>query len=249
MKLFYTKRSKKVLLITSILAFVLALTVGFCSLYVNDYYHADTAAIKEFGTAVNVDEETWEDGTLVYKPTGTVNAGFIFYPGGKVEHTAYAPLMRSLAEEGVLCIVVEMPFRLAVLDVNAADGLKGNFPEIEDWYIGGHSLGGSMAASYAASNEGEFKGLVLLAAYSTKDLKDSGLNVLSLYGSEDGVMNRKKYDKCVDNLPEGFEEYVIGGGNHAYFGMYGEQDGDGEATISRTKQISLTTTKIVNFMF
>ena len=94
---------------------------------------------------------TAEDNMTVFMPE-EVAQGLIFYPGGFVEHTAYAPLLRSLAEEGWLCVLTEMPFDLAVLNMNAADGIRERFPEVERWYIGGHSLGGAMAASYAADH-------------------------------------------------------------------------------------------------
>lgn len=148
--------------------------------------------------------------------------------------------MQACAEQGILCVLVEMPFRLAVLDMNAADGIQEQYPEIEDWYIGGHSLGGSMAASYLADHAEEYKGLILLGSYSTVDLSKTDLDVLSIYGSEDKVLNREKYDANKSNLPDDFRERVIDGGCHAYFGMYGAQDGDGTPTISNEEQITLT---------
>ena len=217
-------------------------------MYVNDYYRADKTAIRAFGYTERIEKETWKDGTLIYKPETEAEAGFIFYPGGKVEHTAYEPLMRALAQKGILCVLTEMPFRLAVLNVNAADGVQKKFPEIESWYIGGHSLGGSMAASYAKGHKSQFDGLVLLAAYSTENLKNTGLSVLSVYGTNDGVMNRKKYADCKSNLPQDFTEQLLDGGNHAQFGMYGKQDGDGKATISNVRQITLTATRIGDFI-
>jgi len=105
------------------------------------------------------------------------------------------------------------------------------------WYIGGHSLGGAMAASYAADHADELDGLLLLAAYSTKDLSDSDLAVVSLVGSEDGVINRDKLAKYADNLPKDTTvDIQFAGGNHAYYGNYGEQDGDGKAGISREEE-------------
>ena len=133
-----------------------------------------------------------------------------------------------------------------MLDVNAADGITEQFPEIESWYIGGHSLGGSMAASYLAKHGDEFDGLVLLGSYSTADLTSS--KVLSIYGENDGVMNREKYEKYKSNLPADFTEKVIKGGNHAYFGIYGEQEGDGKADISAMEQIIITTDTISDFI-
>jgi predicted esterase len=136
----------------------------------------------------------------------------------------------------------------AVLDVNAADGIKEEYPEITEWYIGGHSLGGSMAASYVSKNEEEFKGLILLASYSEADISESALSVLSVYGSEDGVLNMEKYEKYSTKLPHDFEEYVIEGGCHAYFGVYGAQAGDGTPSITNQNQIDITAEKIAEFM-
>ena len=221
--------------------------VGFF-VYVGDFYKADDAAIAVFepsgAQGVGVERT---DGALVAYPEGETIAGFIFYPGGKVEYDAYEPLMREIASHGVLCVLVEMPFNLAVFDVSAADRYKNRFPEVSSWYVGGHSLGGSMAASYVKGSSG-YCGLILLAAYSTEDLSDKSISVLSVYGSEDGVLDGKKYNKYKKNLPSGFEEIVIDGGNHAYFGSYGEQAGDGMATLSREEQTILSALHIVRFI-
>ena len=240
------KRKRKILIITASVVLVLAIVVGACAIYLGDYYRADDEAIGAFlpqGT-------TWKeesDGTIVFEPEGATK-GFIFYPIGKVEYTAYIPLMQACAEEGILCVLLKMPFNLAVLDVNAADGIQKEYPEIEDWYIGGHSLGGSMAASYLADHEKDYEGLILLGSYSTADLSDTDLAVLSVFGSEDQVMNREKYDENKANLPDSFTETVIEGGCHAYFGMYGAQEGDGTPTITNEEQIRLTIESIVKIM-
>ncbi len=244
----FVRKKKLFITLASVLAAVLLLTAA-CGLYVGDYYRADGDALAAFvpQNAVTVCETA--DGSVTVKPAdGPIKAGFIFYPGGKVEHTAYLPLMETLASEGMICVLVEMPFRLAVLDMNAADGIPAQYPDVETWYIGGHSLGGSMAASYLADHGEDFAGLILLGAYSTADLSQTDLAVLSVYGSEDGVMNREKYAANKPNLPEGFTETVIQGGNHAYFGMYGEQDGDGTASITSAGQIAQTAEAILSMM-
>lgn len=226
----------RIVLTAVLLAF--ALLLGACAVYVCDYYRADTAAIGEFlpeGTSFR--EEP--DGRIVIGPEDAT-VGMIFYPGGKVEHRAYIPLMQALAERGILAILVEMPFRLAVLDVNAADGIREEYPAVRDWYIGGHSLGGSMAASYLSSHTDDFRGLVLLGSYSTADLSATGLSVLSVYGSEDRIMNREKYEENKKNLPAGYRELVLEGGCHAGFGMYGAQEGDGSPTLTAAEQITVT---------
>ena len=241
------KRKRKIFITAASIVLVLAIITRVCASYVGDYYRADQNAIETFAPMNAVSTELLDDGTLVFKPENATK-GFVFYPGGKVEYTAYQPLMAACAQQGILCILVEMPFNLAVLDINAADGIQEQHPEIEKWYIGGHSLGGSMAASHLANHIDDYDGLILLGSYSTADLSKTGLDVLSIYGSEDKVMNRVKYDENKSNLPSDLIEVVIEGGCHAYFGMYGAQEGDGKPTISNEEQIVLTANHIFDAM-
>ena len=225
-----------------VLGIVLLLVIG-TAVYAGDYYHADASVqklLEEEIPGVRVEQKR---GRIDFIPEDP-QAGLIFYPGGKVEYTAYVPLMADLAQEGFLCVLVKMPLNLAVLNVNAAAGIPETYPQIEGWFIAGHSLGGAMAASYAAGHTEQLDGLVLLAAYSTADLTQSGLTVLSMYGSEDGVLNREKYDGYKKNLPADTEEIVIEGGCHAYFGVYGAQKGDGTPRITREEQMEITTRAI-----
>jgi len=226
---------------------IIAVCIGGSAVYLSDYYHADYEAIEAFAAGNPAVKTEISDGIIAYGNKDS-DVGFIFYPGGKVEYTAYEPLMRELAADGVLCILIEMPFNLAVLDINAAKGIDRLFPEIESWYIGGHSLGGSMAASYLADNHESFNGLILLGSYSTADLSDTGLVVLSVYGSEDRVLNAEKYEKYKSNLPENLTEKILSGGCHAYFGMYGEQEGDGIPSLTPEEQIELTAAHIADFI-
>ena len=154
----FTSTSKRKIIIAAAVTLVLAALIGACAIYLGDYYPADIEAIQAYLPR----ESGWEkqpDGTIVFKSDDAAK-GFIFYPGGKVEYTAYLPLMQALSEKGVMCVLVEMPFNLAVLDIHAADSIQKEYPEIEDWYIGGHSLGGSMAASYAASHTDDLAGRI-----------------------------------------------------------------------------------------
>ncbi len=217
------------------LAVIAALGLA-CLIYFSAYYHADADAVAAYISNTPILQTTLEDGTMVFEPQSPI-AGLIFYPGGKVDASAYIPLMLAMADKGILCVLVEMPLRLAVFDVNAADGIQEQYPGVKHWYIGGHSLGGSMAASYLSKHADDFDGLLLLGSYSTADLSKHSVGVLSVVGSEDGVLDREKYEECVSNLPQGAREYVIDGGCHAYFGMYGEQRGDGTPTISVQQQI------------
>ena len=235
------RKIKKGLLIA--LAVLLLFTAVF-GIYAGDYYHADLEAIQNNSLQMDYERmERLEDGSLVFYPAA-YDSAVIFYPGGKVEALAYIPLMEQLAREGVLTVLMPMPFNLAVLAKNAAEGIPEQFPEVENWYMAGHSLGGSIAASFAAENTAWVDGLILLAAYSTDPV---ALPVLSIYGSNDGVMNQEKYRQYRPNLPE-LTEQIIDGGNHAGFGFYGPQEGDGEATISREEQIARTTELMVAFV-
>lgn len=241
------KKRKHLLKIVLIILLVCCLTGIGCFAYIQDYYHADVTAIEAyFAGEETISVESSEEGYMVFRPMDA-GKGFIFYPGGKVEYSAYAPLMKVLAEQGILCILVEMPGNLAVLDMNAADGLQEQYPEITSWYMGGHSLGGSMAASYIAEHADCFDGLVLLSSYSTADVSAKGLEVLSIYGSEDKVMNREKYEEYRGNLPEDYTEVILEGGCHAGFGMYGAQKGDGIPTLTNEEQMKLTAEEIVEW--
>jgi len=242
------KRNKQTTITVALVTAVLLILVGFCTVYVNDYYRADMDAIVEFSADKDVLKKVLENNTIVYEAED-MNAGLIFYPGGKVEYTAYEPLMKSLASEGILCVLVKMPFNLAVFDMDAAEGLQELYPDIEKWYIGGHSLGGSMAASFLSKNTNDFEGLILLGSYSTADLSESGLEVLSIYGSKDKVLNAEKYLEYKANLPVDAAEVIIDGGCHAYFGMYGAQEGDGVPAISNEEQIERTAREVVDFIF
>ena len=229
-----TRRPVWRVLLGVLLALVLSAVI-----YVSDYYHADETALAVLKNPDPAVEVSVEKGRVVFAPEEP-EAGLIFYPGGKVEYTAYAPLMEKLAREGVLCVVVKMPLNLAVLNPNAAEGIPAEFPDVDVWAVGGHSLGGVMAADYAAKHPRDVDALVLLAAYSTADLTGSDLPVLSVYGTEDGVMGMDQYGKYRDNLPEGVTELAIRGGCHAQFGSYGAQRGDGVPTVSAGEQQSVT---------
>jgi len=213
--------------------------------YVGDYYHADDTAnaALESSSAVGVTGKAGS-GDIVFMPQDP-QAVLVFYPGGKVEYTAYAPLMHALAERGIACVLAEMPFNLAVFDIDAANDARSlpalaSLPAGIPFYIGGHSLGGSMAAAHLGANADGFAGLVLLASYSTEDLSGLDLETVSVYGTCDEVLNAEKYAKNYDNLGDGVAELVIEGGNHAQFGSYGAQEGDGAAVISAEAQRDLT---------
>jgi len=223
---------------------LVAVAVVGCILYVSDYYHSDVpdryyADTENVQVYVHETDDEVNKEFMSFVPAEPI-AGLIFYPGAKVEYDAYAPLMYELAERGILCVLMKMPCNIAILGKNMADGIKDMYPEVEDWYMGGHSLGGLTAADYVVNHTDEYEGLIILAAYSMVNLTDTDLKVLVMYGSEDTVLNMESYQNNFRKLPSDTVEYVIEGGCHAYFGYYGEQKGDGEPGISREDQIAIT---------
>jgi pimeloyl-ACP methyl ester carboxylesterase len=176
-------------------------------------------------------------GWYVFQPAQPTDTGLIFYPGGLVDPAAYAPLMKQVSERGIMAVIVPMPLDLAVFGVSRADDVIAAYPDIEHWIVGGHSLGGSMAANYVSEHPEAVDGLVLLASYpaGSTDLSGLPIGVVSVYGSEDGIAGDKPA-ASMSRLPPGAELVVIEGGNHAQFGDYGPQRGDGAATISRADQ-------------
>lgn len=184
---------------------------------------------------VQVTQEPW----IVFQPeTLNPTTGIIFYPGGKVDPRSYAPIMHDLAGEGYLTVIVPMPLNLAFTGINKADEVVSAYPAIDSWIISGHSLGGAMAANYIYNNPGKMQGLILYASYpaDSNDLSESNTPVLSIYGTEDGGI--EKLTTSPDLLPVDTKIVIIDGGNHAQFGDYGLQKGDGTAFISRDEQQS-----------
>jgi hypothetical protein len=177
---------------------------------------------------------------LVFTPAARqTDSGLIFYPGGKVDYRAYAPLGYDLASKGYLVVIVPMPLNLAFTNINAADAVMKAYPQISHWSIGGHSLGGSMACSYVHSHPGFNGGMLLLGSYcSTSDdiSQRSGVYVTSVSGSLDGLSTPVKIEQYKPLLPVDSSFVVIEGGDHAQFGWYGPQSGDKPAIISRAEQ-------------
>lgn len=193
-----------------------------------------TAALRS-DEAVQVVTGPW----LTFTPAVTQPmTGFVFYPGGRVDARSYAPSARAIAEHGYLVVIVPMPFNLAVFNPSAAEAVIAAHPQIRRWAVGGHSLGGAMAANFAFSHPDAVQGLVLWAAYpaGNNSLADRQLAVASIYGTADGLTTQTKVDASRPLLPSGTRYGVIEGGNHGQMGWYGPQAGDGVAGISREAQ-------------
>ena len=199
-------------------------------------YPSDPAAVQAMrgGNGITVtDTASW----IVFEGGKTYEPSLIFYPGARVKAESYAPLARLLAEKGHRVFIARMPFNLPTLDVERANQLIEEFPE-ETFIIGGHSLGGAMAAQFASEYTDRVDGVFLLGAYPDRrgDLSESELPVLSLLGSRDGLVDRERYEQGKTYLPAETVYMSIEGGNHAQFGSYGRQKGDGTPLISPEDQ-------------
>ncbi len=189
----------------------------------------------ESDSLVQVTTDRW----LVFSPvTQAPSCGLIIYPGGRVDPRSYAPTARAIAQQGYLAVIVPMPLNLAVFAADAASDVMAAYPEVSHWAIGGHSLGGAMAARYAYDHPVQVEALALWGAYpdSSNDLSARNLAVTSIYGTLDGLATKEKIAASHALLPPTTEWVAIEGGNHAQFGWYGPQSGDNPATISRENQ-------------
>jgi len=230
------------------LLFLLIAFSGFVA-WANNAMAAQAMAIDAMkGTqTVRVDQDHL---MIVFTPLGQIHQGLIFYPGAKVDPQAYAPLAAELAKEEILTVIVPMPLNLAILGSNKALAVMEKYPEVSRWAISGHSLGGAMACKFVSDHPGKVESLILLGAYTTSnwDLSLANLSVLSVSASNDGLSTPEKVDKNREFLPSDTVFFEIEGGNHAQFGDYGEQIGDGKAEISGSEQLDITVTQILTFL-
>lgn len=215
-------------------------------------YHPQTEAEAAMMGSENVVVSESSTG-IHFDPQLPNKTGFIFYPGANVKPAAYAPLMLRLAEHGYTGIIAKFPLNLAILATNKADNIRASYgSNIDRWVMGGHSLGGTMAARYIRHHEqdGELTGLVLFAAYpaNTDDLSLQTISVLSLYASEDGLSTPQNILNTQFLLPPTTLFFEILGGNHAQFGWYGEQNGDNSASIDQATQQQIILEQLLMFL-
>ena len=227
--------SRKLLIAVGILVLLLAVCAGAFFWYVSDYYRAEDVALEVLAQDSGI---TVQDNLTILSPSVPSDTAVIFYPGAKVEAEAYLPLLEQIKQTGVTCILVHMPFHMAIFDANAAEDVMEQFPDIQHWYMAGHSMGGAMASQFASDHPEEIDGLILLGAYIYGDYPAE--KTLTVYGS----LNQSVEDHIdyTENIVE------IEGGNHAQFGNYGPQKGDLPATISAEEQQRQTVCAIEEFM-
>lgn len=240
-------RSKKLIIIVAVVLFAI---MGGSLFYLST---GIMPAMQEAVEAAKSDQQVGViiHGNITFSPKNkNTDTGVIIYPGAKVDPLAYAPAAKALAERGIKAVIVKMPFHMAILGGNKATAVIAEDSNIKHWYIAGHSLGGVMAAKYAKNNEDKVAGLILWASYpmDSSDLSASGLPVLSIYGTNDGLVLPGKISDTQKLLPPDVTWYSINGGNHGQFGWYGIQKGDQPAGISREEQQQEIITAIMDFI-
>ena len=185
---------------------------------------------------------------IVFQPAKKrLTTAFVFYPGARADYRSYAAPLHKIAADGYLVVLLPARLNFAVFDVNAADRAIAAFPEIRHWVVGGHSLGGMAAATYASRKE-DLDGVVFWASYPVNDaLKNIDMKILSIYGTLD-ISGMDRFDAARTDLPQDTEFVIIDGGNHAQFGDYGFQPGDNEGTITRLDQQKQVVEATVKFL-
>lgn len=228
-------RRKKWLVAGGMILLVLAILAGVFFWYVSDYYRAEDAALEILAQDSGI---TVQDNLTMLSPAAPTDTAMIFYPGAKVEAEAYLPLLDQIRQTGITCILVHMPFHMAIFDANAAEDVIDQFPAFQHWYIAGHSMGGAMASQFASDHPDQIDGLILMGAYIYGDYPAE--KTLTIYGS----LNQSVEDQIdyTENIVE------IEGGNHAQFGNYGPQKGDLPAAISAEDQQKQTVAAIEAFL-
>jgi pimeloyl-ACP methyl ester carboxylesterase len=236
-------------LVLAVLAVIVVSLVLAFVVWANDASPASEIALQAMQSdeRVNVSEE---NGWVTFSPADNPqpDMGIVFYPGGRVDYRAYSPVLRKIAEQGYFVALVPVPLNLAFFDVNVAERVRVQYPEITNWVVGGHSLGGVAASVYAKDHVADLDGILFFASYPADDsLKNTDLNVFSIYGTRD-MAGMDKFDETKALLPDDTQYVVIDGGNHAQFGSYGFQAGDNEATISPEEQWTQISTATVEFL-
>lgn len=200
-------------------------------------------------------QAAYQDGTQYRNHYGFTNnnstIGVIYYPGGLVNPRAYASFAKLLHEQTGFDVYVTQPlFNLAITSMNQANQVMNDHPQIQTWFMGGHSLGGSSAAFYAIDHLDQIAGLFFLASYTTAqaDFSQTSLPILTVTASEDHVLNIATYEAAKTLLSNTTTEAIIQGGNHGQFGSYGPQRGDGLATISEAMQHEIISTLMTTWM-
>ncbi len=201
------------------------------------------SAMEEQINTLDTQELTYIENRKViqYTVTNPIK-NIIIIPGGLVEPESYKYLAISLAKENYNITIVKPLFNLAILNANQAEEYLDS--SLDNILIG-HSLGGTVA-SIVASNNPEVNAVVLLGSYPLRDI--SNIDSLVITGENDEVLDQEAFTDSLELLSTNSIFYEISGGNHAQFGWYGPQKGDGQASITTLEQQDLVIEKILDFI-
>jgi hypothetical protein len=229
---------KKVIKFT-LITFVSILIIGVLGMLVwskTGTYPARTVALSALESSDRI--TITQDKLIVFTPVEETDTGVIFYPGGLVEPTAYAPILHKIAEKDVLVIITPMPLNLAIFNTGAANAVIDTYPHISTWILAGHSLGGASAAIFAENYPNRIEALALWDSYpaNSADLSDNTLAVISIFGTTNKFPNTENFNDKKHLLPADTIFVGIEGANHAQFGDYGPQKGDVVASMSLSEQ-------------
>lgn len=183
--------------------------------------------------------------TLLPPESEACGTGIIFYQGMTVAPLAYVPLTAELTQAGYSVFIPRLPCNTAMLRLNVADSVMEQHPEIEDWYVAGHSMGGRCASMYASTNAARLRGVISVSSAVDQRLAATKLPLLLVYGDLDSVMGALP---APDALPEDTTVCSIAGANHAQFGDYGTQPMDSEAAIPAQEQQEQGASKILEWL-
>ena len=245
-----SEKSKKFsLILLSILGLVTLLISLFIFLWMNDFYSPSPQALNSLISTEFV-EVTETNDLIIFTPTSDdiTSTGIIIYPGAKVDARAYAPIAQLLSSHGYTVILPHMPLNFPILGTNMARDIMNSYSNINDWIIGGHSLGGVAASNFASTNA-DIDGVIFLASYPSNDiLKLDNTPVISIYGTNDGVINQENLNNSKSLLPDTSIFVPIEGGNHSQFGDYGFQDGDNVSIMSTAEQHTVIVESILDWL-
>jgi hypothetical protein len=240
------RRGRRILawVLGSIAAVVVAVVLGFlvwANVGVMAAEPDALAAVRE-NPAVTLTDAG--DAWVLAPASGASDTGLVFIPGAKVDPLAYAATLVGAVEDGTTAVITKPTLNLAFFDFRPLSAFTRHAPEVDEWFVGGHSLGGVRACQLAEGTDG----LVLFGSYCADDLSGSGLAALSIAGSRDGLSTPEKIADAAHLLPDDALFVVIEGGNHAGFGAYGPQAGDLEATVPESEIRTQITEALVPFL-
>ena len=226
-------RKKKIWMIAAIVIAVMLLVAAF-------FY---TPALPEAAEIAKQMKDV--DGDLYFY--GDSGVGFIIYPGAKADERSYAYIAQQLNAEGHTAVIPNIPLHMSVWGPEQGLEIIEDNPEVEKWFLIGHSLGGLPISQIAAKQPEKLEGIAFVASLMICDLSDTDLSAIRITAEHDSVMPDKMMESNLDYLPENSTSVMIEGANHNQFGAYWHPGFDGKATITWKEQQDQMISLILDF--